>query len=283
MSAETQAPAVLVDANALRGAHFRRILGKPLTMILAIALVAAALVGGALAGNAAIALAAGAVVLLLVVGVVFVIADSKAKKDFFRAYAEARHLAYSAGRGSLPPVTALLRKGDSRYTELALTGDLPGGPNGVLAHYTYEDESTDSEGNKQTSYYHFTVVFCELPEVAPLVSEVAVQRRSGFRFLDSTEDKFRHRQRVELESETFDKRYEAFIGRDDDTNKARQIFEPTFIVWLANEAPEGFAFELVAGALCVNVKGKLENAARLDGLCMAAGRVATRLAEEASE
>jgi hypothetical protein len=283
MSANAQTAPVPVDANALRGEHFRRLLGKPLTMILAVIVIAAAIVGGALAGSGAIAAGAGAIALLVVLAVVFALADSKAKADFFRAYASSRRLAYSSSRGSLPPVTALLRKGDRRYTDLTLTGDLPGGPNGVLAHYTYEEESTDSEGNRQTSYYHFTVVFCELPDVASVVSELAVQRRAGFRFLDSTEDKFRSRQRVELESDAFDKRYEAFIAHNDDMNKARQIFEPTFIVWLTDHAPDDFAFELVAGALCVNVKGKLEDAAALDGLCSAAGRVARRLAEEAAE
>ena len=107
------------------------------------------------------------------------------------------------------------------------------------------------------------MVFCELPEVATVVSELALQRRSGFRFLDSTEDKFRKRQRVEVESEEFDKRYETFIGEHDDMNKARQVFEPSFIVWLAENAPKNFSFELVAGALCLAVKGKLENADQL--------------------
>ena len=65
-----------------------------------------------------------------------------------------------------------------------------------------------------------------------------MQRRSGFRFMDSAEDVFRTRQRVELESEAADKRYEIFIGKDDDMNKARQIFSPTFIVWLTDHAPD---------------------------------------------
>src|SRR5204862_1015480 len=101
--------------------------------------------------------------------------------------------------------------------------------------------------------------------------------------LDSAEDKFRKRQRVEVESEAFDKRYEAFIGHDDDMNRARQVFEPTFIVWLAEQAPKGFWFELEGGALCLAVKGQLESADKLDGMCAAAGVVGKRLAEESSE
>jgi hypothetical protein len=287
MSVEVQAPppsaSVPQDANDLRGFHFRRLMKKGLTIGLGGAFVLAVGIGLAAATKPIIGLAAAGGALLIVLIVVFVIADSKAEDDFFRAYANGRGLQWSDSRGSLPPVTALLRKGDARYTDMTLTGQLPSGPNGVLAHYTYEEETTDSDGNRQTSYYHFTVVFCELPEVATIVSELALQRRSGFRFLDSTEDKFRKRQRVELESEEFDKRYETFIGEHDDMNKARQIFEPSFIVWLAENAPKNFSFELVAGALCLAVKGKLESADQLDGICAGAGVVGKRLVGEAEE
>jgi len=287
MSGQTQDGAPLAevpqDANDLRGFHFRRLIRKPLTWIGGGLLVLVVGVGLAVGVGPIIGLIGAAVAALIVIAIVFAIADNRAEDDFFRAYANARGLAWSDSRGSLPPVTALLRKGDNRYTELTLTGQLPAGPNGVLAHYTYEEETTDSDGNRQTSYYHFTVVFCELPDVATVVNELALQRRSGFRFLDSTEDKFRKRQRVEVESEEFDKRYETFIGEHDDMNKARQVFEPSFIVWLAENAPKSFSFEFVSGALCLAVKGKLENAKDLDALCGGAGVVAKRLAGEATE
>jgi len=192
-------------------------------------------------------------------------------------------LFFSVSRSALPPVSDLLRKGDRRYVELSLTGALPGGPNGELAHYTYEVDSTDSEGHRETSYYHFTVVYCELPELASFVEELACHRRSGFRFLDSAEDKFRKRHRVELESEAFDKRFESFCGPNDDMNKVRQIYEPTFIVWLAENAPKDFEWDVVAGVLVCSVKGKLDSTAELDALCAGAGVVAKRLFEEAKE
>src|SRR3954451_11091293 len=198
MTAEVQSPPpsdpVPQDGNDLRGFHFRRLMKKGLTIGLGGAFVLAVGIALAAATKPIIGLAGAGGALLIVLIVVFEIADARAEDDFFRAYATARGLQWSDSRGSLPPVTALLQKGDARYTEMTLTGQLPSGPNGVLAHYTYEEETTDSDGNRQTSYYHFTVVFCELPEVATVVSELALQRRSGFRFLDSTEDKFRKRQ-----------------------------------------------------------------------------------------
>jgi hypothetical protein len=275
--------AVPQDANDLRGFHMRRLMAKPVTWIAGGISVLAVGIGLAVGVGPLIGLIGAVVVALIVLVIVFAIADNRAEDDFFRAYASARGLQWSDSRGSLPPVTALLRKGDNRYTELTLTGQLPAGPNGLLAYYTYEEESTDSDGNRQTSYYHFTVAFCELPEVSMICQELALQRRSGFRFLDSTEDKFRKRQRVEVESEEFDKRYETFIGEHDDMNTARQIFEPSFIVWLSENAPKNFSFELVAGALCLAVKGQLDNAKDLDALCAGAGIVAKRLAGEAAE
>jgi hypothetical protein len=287
MSADAQAAPPTTpaprDANDLRGFHFRQLMAKPLTLIIGgVLIVAGAVAGAAFAGGLGAAIGAVAVALIVIV-VVLIIADNQAEDDFFRAYAGARGLAWSDDRGSLPPSTSLLRKGDGRFTEMTLTGRLPSGPNGVLAHYTYEEESTDSDGNRQTSYYHFTVVFCDLPECARFISQLAVQRRSGFRFLDSTEDKFRKRQRVEVESEAFDKRYEAFIGHDDDMNKARQILEPTFIVWLSDQAPKHFWFELEDGALCIAVPGQLDSSDRLDQLCAAGGTVARRLNDEVKE
>jgi hypothetical protein len=287
MTAEIQAPppsaSVPQDANDLRCFHFRRLMKKGLTIGLGGAFVLAVGIGLAAATKPIIGLAAAGGALLIVFIVVFVIADSKAEDDFFRAYATARGLQWSDSRGSLPPVTALLRKGDARYTEMTLTGQLPSGPNGVLAHYTYEEETTDSDGNRQTSYYHFTVVYCELPQLAQFVQELVCHRRSGFRFMDSTEDKFRKRHRVELESEAFDKHFESFAGEHDDLNRVRQIYEPTFIVWLAEQAPKNFEWDIVGGSLMCSVKGQLDSTAELDGMCAAAGVVAKRLFDEAGE
>jgi hypothetical protein len=284
-----QAPAAATapapqDANDLRGFHLRRLLAKPLIWVLGgLAGAAVGTVVGIATGSVAFGVIAAVAEVLIDLIVLFFIADARAEDDFFKAYAGVRGLQWSDERGALPGATSLLRKGDRSYTEMSLTGRLPNGPDGVLAHYTFEEDSTDSKGNRQTSYYHFTVVFCELSGLAQFISQLAVQRRSGFRFLDSAEDKFRKRQRVEVESEAFDRRYEVFIGHDDDLNRARQVLEPTFIVWLAEQAPKDFWFELEGGALCVAVRGQLERSDKLDALCAASGTVARRLSDEAQE
>ncbi|HEY0390120.1 MAG TPA: hypothetical protein VGC63_00240 [Solirubrobacterales bacterium] len=271
------------DANDLRGFHFRRLLRKPLTWILAAILVIAAGVAGAVLAGPAIGSIAAAAALLLALLVVFAIADSQAEDAFFETYAAQRGLALS-GKSPLPPATPLLRKGDARYAERALSGTLAEGIDGVLALYTYEDETTDSEGNRETNYYRYTVGLVEVPECAAHLPELFCQRKSGLRSLEKLEDAFRRsKQRIELESEALEKRYEIFSGNEQDQVWLRRFFSPTFIVWLGEEAPEKFAFELVGGTLCCYVSGHKKSAADLDAVGAASAAVAQRLRDESAQ
>lgn len=276
-------PPVPDDADDTRGAHFKALIGHPTVLIAAGIVALVAFVAAALAGSPLLGLAAVAAIVLLAVIIVFAVANSRAREDFFRAYAEGRGLERVGTRTDLPPLTPLLQKGDRRYAEQRFNGTLPGGLDGSLCLYTYEEEYTDSEGDRQTTYVRFTLALADLPETAPFMRELFCQRRVGFRFMDSTEDIFRRRQRVEHESEEVDKRFEVFIGEGDDLNRARQVLSPQFLVWLADHSPEAFAFELSAGSLVCNVKGHKTSAAELDLFCEAAAAVAARLHGEATE
>lgn len=272
------------DADDLRGYHFKRLMRKPLTWVPIGALVViAAVAGGALVGPAlGGAAAVGAFVIGLIV--VFVIADSKAADDFFEVYAQTRGLTLLHGRGQLPEATPLLRKGDKRYTKRSLVGSLGEGLEGTLALYTYEEETTDSEGNSQTNYYNYTVGLVEVPECVAHVPELYCQRKFGLRSLEKFEDAFRtKKERVKLESEALDEKYEIFSAKGQDAVWLRRLFAPTFIVWLNESTPNKFAFELVDGALCCYVNGHKEDAADLDGMVAATAAVAKRLRDESSE
>jgi hypothetical protein len=271
------------DANDLRGFHFKRLLAKPLTWVLIAVFVLAAGIAGAVYLGAAIGAGAAGAMLLVSLLVVFAIADSQAENAFFQVYASQRGMALS-GRCPLPPATPLLRKGDDRYAERALTGSLAEGVDGVLALYTYEDESTDSEGNRQTNYYRYTVGLVEVPECVARLPELFCQRKSGLRALEGLEDAFRRsKQRVKLESEALDERYEIFSGKEQDQVWLRRFFSPTFIVWLGEEAPKKFAFELVGGTLCCYAHGHKKSTAELDTIAAASAAVAKRLREESQE
>ncbi len=271
------------DADDTQGAHFRHLIAHPVTLIGAAVLIAVALIVGASQGSIEIGAIGAGVVVVVVLVIVWALANSRAAEDFYIAYANGRGLSRIDGRSNLPPITPLLRKGDSRYAEQRFNGVLPGGMDGSLCLYTYEETSHDSDGNRETTYIHYTLAMTQLPDTAPYLSELYCQRRVGFRFMDSAEDVFRKRQRVEQESEAVDKRYEIFIGERDDMNHALQVLSPTFLVWLDAHSPEAYAFELCAGSLVCNVKGHKKTAAELDALCEASAAVARRLAEEADE
>jgi hypothetical protein len=270
------------DANDLRGLHFRQLMRKPLTLCLLPGWTILAGVVGVSVAGLGIGLLVALVALATGVGVVFWVADSRAADAFFEVYARQRGLV-EGGRSDLPGVTPLLRKGDTRYAERTLNGSLAGGVDGTLALYTYTETTYDGE-NTRTSYYHYTLGLIEVPECVARVPELYCQRKSGLRALEKFEDAFRgSKERVKLESEALDKRYEIFAREGQDAEWLRQLFAPSFIVWLTDSAPEKFAFELVGGTLCCYVKGHEESAAGLDTIAAASAAVATRLREESLE
>jgi len=271
------------DANDMRGYHFGRLMRTPLTLILIATLTAVAFVACLVFVSALIGVGAAIAVLLIGILVVFVIADKRAADDFFEVYAANRGLTLVHGRGRLPQATPLLRKGNDRYTERTLTGPIADGFDGTLALFTYEEETRDSDGDTQTNYYRYTVGLVEVAECAGFVPELYCQRKFGLRALEKFEDAFRgDKQRLTLESEELLDKYEIFATKEQDASWLRQLFSPTFIVWLA-EAPDKFAFELVDGTLCCYVSGHKEDAADLDAIAAATGAVAKRLRDESLE
>jgi hypothetical protein len=281
--AGTPAAAAPDDADDLRGFHFKRLLGKALTWVLIVTFAVAAAVAGAILIGPAVGGAAAVAAFLLGLLIVFAIADSRAEDAFFQAYAKQRGLELG-GRAPLPPTTPLLRKGDDRYAERTLSGPMADGSEGILALYTYEEETTDGEGNRETSYYRYTVGLVPVPECVARVPELYCQRKFGLRALEGFEDVFRRsKERVKLESEVLDEKYEIFAGKDQDASWLRQLFAPTFIVWLTDSAPKKFAFELVDGSLCCYVGGHKKKAEELDAIRAATGAVAQRLREESLE
>lgn len=282
-SAEATSQQTPDDANDLRGYYFGQLIRRALTLTLIgvaallVAIACAALIGPAL-GGAAFVLAA-----LAGVAVVFAIADRRAADAFFAAYARQRGLTLG-GRSELPRATPLLRKGDQRYAERTMAGPIAAECQGTLALYTYEQQTTDSDGNTQTSYYRYTLGLVEVPEAVAHLPELYCQRKFGLRALEKLEDVFRRsKERVKLESEALDDKYEIFTGKGQDPIWLRSLFAPTFIVWLTESTPKKFAFELVDGTLCCYVGGHKEKAEELDEVAAATGSVARRLREEAAE
>jgi hypothetical protein len=271
------------DANDLRGVYFKQLLSSKLTWALILGATIAAGVAAAIFIGAAVGGGAAVAVFLISLLVAFGIADSRAEEAFFQIYAR-QHGLELGGRAPLPATTPLLRKGDDRYAERTLAGPIGAGVEGVLALYTYEEESRDSDGNKETNYYRYTVGLVPVAESAALVPELYCQRKSGLRALEKFEDAFRgSKQRVNLESTAMGDKYEVFANKAQDAVWLRRLFAPTFIVWLTGSAPRKFAFELVGGTLCCYVSGHKKKAEELDEISAATAAVAKRLRDEALE
>lgn len=270
------------DANSLRGFHFKRLMGLQRTWWL---IGVPAVVIGVVAAMSSIVLGVIAAICVagVGVGVVFAIADSKAADDFFDVYAESHNLELG-GKTTLPTTTPLLRKGDKRYAKRTLSGEIAPGTEGMLALFTYEEQTTDANGNQQTNYYEYTLGMTEVPQCVEHVPELYCQRKSGLRSLEKFEDLFRRsKRRVTLESTALGDRYEIFVSKDQSDIWLRRLFSPSFIVWLADSTPDKFAFELVGGTLVAYVKGHKEDTADLDAVAVATGAVAKRLRDVSAE
>ena len=281
-SADAPPPSSQVDdADDLRGFHFKRLMRKGGTRIWLMLVFCVTGVALGIAVSPLIGLASAVGALLISILIIFAIADSASEDAFFDIYAQQRGMTRSENE-SVAPLTPLLRRGDERKLEDVLRGPLADGVEGALAQYTYTDVYHDKDGRHETNY-PFTIAWAELPDSVSLCPGLYCNRKSGFRFLEGVEDAFRRNVRVNLESEKLGDEYEIFVGPDQDQNWIRQLFSPTFIVWLAESAPQKFAFELDNGVLCCNMKGHHKDAAHLDEMRESIGVIAARIREEAAE
>ena len=262
------------------GQHLRQVLLSTGSLVALLVIVLGAFAGGVAANWWAVAAFVAGVGVIFWFAIDLVIAASRARRDFYAAFAQQRGLQWTHD-APVPSSTPLLRRGDTREVDEAFTGRLPGGLQGELALYTYEEKG--SGDNQAKEIHHFTIVLSELPGIGSRLPGLFVQRRSGFRFLDGAEDVFRSTERVRLESEELDRKCEIFADRSCDANWLRQLFDPVFVDFLAESSPKGFAFEVENGVLCVNVNRHRGKAAELDELCAAAATVAKRIAGEAAE
>lgn len=272
----------VAHANSLRGAEFKKLLGKPLTwIIIVLSSLLAGVVGAMIQPGLALIGFVG--VFLIGIGIVFWIADHRAAQAFYDAYANARGLTRHS-KGTLGGLTPLLRKGDKQRVNEMFEGELAPGLEGQLVLWTYVVESTDSKGNRTETNYPFTLAVFHLPEVTPNLKELRVQRKSGFKALEKFEDAFRRsHERVTLESEAMRDRYEIFKGKGEDPVWVRRLFSPSFIVWLSETPPNKFAFEIENGWLCTYVPKHWTSTETLDEIVSVGAFVANRFREEVSQ
>ncbi len=273
----------ITNANQLRGEKFKSLIRRPVAWVSIAVVSLLTLVVLAAAGLPAIGGIAFVVVGLIGLLIVFLIADNQAEDAFYDAYC-ASHGLTRIENEEIGELTPLLRKGDERGTDEIFRGPLADGVEGDIVLYTYTEVTHDSKGNRNETNYPFTLIHIEMPEIVEHMPDLRVQNKSGFKFLEGVEDKFRFdHERVTLESEAILDRYEIFVRKGQDPVWVRRLFSPSFIVWLTESPPKRFAFELEEGHLIAFIPKHMDDIDGFEEITRVGTYVAARLLEEVAQ
>jgi hypothetical protein len=234
-----------------------------------------------------IMVAGPAAVALGIAGIAFHAADRAASTRFYSSLASSLELLY-VDRTELLPFTPLLGAGDRRRCENWMQGTLPGDPplSGGIGHFVFEAvhrELGDGGDLVQVSESRrFTLCVVELEPSMALFKGVFMRPRPGL--FDTGEDwqKRARLQIVQLESAAFNDRYQLRITRDQDERRARELFSPSLVNFLATH-PLAPCFELKAGTLSVFVPRVLQDEGNLTFLLDATRHIAGRVLREVEE
>ena len=180
-----------------------------------------------------------------------------------RGYAAERGLTYE-GDGSFDPVTPLLAWRGKAHGKVS--GTLAPGFEGELAHYRYDRDASGGSDFEQT------VVLAPLPEAGR--AKIYLVRRGSYESGGAIEDAMTQYQSVRIESAAFGARYQLRVRDSASMIAIRQLFSPSFIVFLTERAPDGFWFEIEGGHLCAARYGAhWRDPDALDELCRTAAAV----------
>jgi hypothetical protein len=272
---------VPANTNSTRSAHFRTLLGGSFTIVGGAIFIALVFTVGAAKHNSYAMLGGPAAVALVMVVIAWVRADRAAEDEFFKRYAGAHGLNHWKSQYSLPAFTPLLSGGDRRRCEHWMEAH-----GRAIGWFTFEVRHDNGDKPDTWEPYHFTVATVDIGEFGMgRFQGIYLRRRRGiFERLDGDANWLgNHRlKNIELESTAFHERYELCAEQDQDDVIVRQLFAPSFIVWLTNHPLEP-GFELRAGELVVFIPGRCGEAGKLDFLLMAAADISKRIQAELSE
>ncbi len=184
----------------------------------------------------------------------------------FASYAASRGLTLDAG-ARLPRTTPLLAEGELRSVDAVMTGWLSTYVEAQMALVTRDEVTTDAQGVETRGEAHFTVAVTHVPKAKRFIPWLLCHRVEDAHLLGRAADALIHgNQRVQLESTELDQRYRIYASPDHDDTWLHELFSPSFIVFLLEQAPTGLGFEYVGGTLCVSLVGRRTLSEDLDGL-----------------
>ncbi|HEX8067419.1 MAG TPA: hypothetical protein VF520_12940 [Thermoleophilaceae bacterium] len=282
------ADAAPTSAAARRGQYFRELVRGRTAFWSLFAGVAASVVFGGALHDVRVAAAGPVVTALAIVLIAYQTAARRAEDEFFASLAPTLGLEYTI-RSALPPATPLLAAGDRQTCAHTMQGPLfgsLGGPGCMLAHYTYEIRRDVDVHEGQVTHWtphRFTVCAVDLGGPLDRYRGLFLRRRpSGLKLDHDWLDRAPKPRKIELESERFNDVYDLRAARDQDDLAVRELFAPSFVVWLA-EHPLQPGFECKAGTLLVFVPGHESSAGKLTMLHEAAREITRRLARQVDQ
>lgn len=196
--------------------------------------------------------------------------------DRFAAYASAHKLTLEP-EGRLPRTTPLLAEGELRSVDALMRG--------WLGEYLEAQIAIVSRvGGGEGETVDLTVAVTHVPKAKRFAPWLLCHRVEDGHLLGRAAEQLIHGDdRVDLESAELDQRYRIYASPDRDEVWLRELFSPSFIVFLLDLAPKGFAFEYVQGTLCVSRLGRLTLAEDIDGLRDATVELVARIRGEVRE
>jgi hypothetical protein len=268
-----------------RDAYLRVSLRSPWAIGVMIAATVYFVVDGVAAQAWALVVGGPAVTALVIYVVAYLLARSRAATEYFSELAPQLGLSYTL-RSDQVPLTPLLSAGDSRQFRHSMEGPLLGklgGPPCMLCHYTYANR-VDPDGELPiTAGNSFTI--CAINVGMPIWRFRGLYLRpriSGLGLEDDWLARSPKPERVALESTRFNETYEVRRSSDQDESALRELFSPSFIVWLT-EHPLKPGFECKAGTLVVFIRGHADTHGKFIMLLEAAREITRRLSKQVEE
>jgi hypothetical protein len=272
---------VPANTNSTRSAHFRTLLGSSFTIVGGAIFAVIVFTIGAATHHPALFLFGPLFVAFVMVTIAWFRADSQAEDEFFTRFASAHELNHWGQQYSLPAFTPLLGGGDRRHCEHWMESH-----GRAVGWFTFECREDNGDKPDTWEPHHFTVATVDIGEHGMgRFQGIYLRRRRGILDrLDSDANWLggHNLKKVELESTAFHERFELWAEQDQDDIVLRQLFAPTFVVWLS-EHPLKPGFELRAGQLVVFIPDRCGEAGKLEFLMMAAADISKRIQAELSE
>jgi hypothetical protein len=202
--------------------------------------------------------------------------------ESFASYAAARGLTLEPD-AHLPRTTPLLAEGEMRSVDAVMSGWLGTYLEAQIALITRRETTTDADGGETTGDARFTVAVAHVPKAKRFIPWLLCRRAEDGILGRAAESLVHGHDRVDLESAEFDSRYRLYVSPDSDRVWLRELFSPSFVVALLEQASRGLAFEYVDGTLCVSLVGRRTLTEDLDALRDATVDLVARIRAEIRE